>query len=208
MRLGATAQAVGGIWGVGTHANQGTFIMANYTRRTVVRGAAWTVPVIAVAAPVPAFATSHEPPPPSFDFKNGYKNPGESCKLDCIPKWSYGVPVSVQNNSGEDYYIQFTSYFINGNNVGVFGLTTGIVGCPKNFPAFGTPCTTSPALTPANSVRVPSGTSLTIYVTSNGNGSSPQGGQAIDYRWIRANDCVVTSADRDTSLISPPNVQC
>ncbi|WP_224276165.1 hypothetical protein [Nocardioides lacusdianchii] len=32
--------------------------MANYTRRTVVRGAAWTVPVIAVAAPIPAFATS------------------------------------------------------------------------------------------------------------------------------------------------------
>ncbi len=107
--------------------------MANYTRRTVVRGAAWTVPVIAIGAPVPAFATSHEPPPPSFDFDNGYKNPGNSCTSSCIPKQSYGVPVTVQNMSGEDYIIQFTSYFIDVTNVGVFGLTTGIANCPKNF---------------------------------------------------------------------------
>lgn len=32
--------------------------MSELTRRTVVRGAAWTVPVIAVVAPIPAFATS------------------------------------------------------------------------------------------------------------------------------------------------------
>lgn len=32
--------------------------MSNYSRRTVVRGAAWSVPVIAVGAPIPAFAAS------------------------------------------------------------------------------------------------------------------------------------------------------
>ena len=32
--------------------------MSEYSRRTVVRGAAWTVPVIAVAAQAPAFAAS------------------------------------------------------------------------------------------------------------------------------------------------------
>ncbi len=32
--------------------------MSEFTRRTVVRGAAWSVPVIAVVAPIPAFATS------------------------------------------------------------------------------------------------------------------------------------------------------
>lgn len=75
MRLGATAQAVGGIWGAGTHANQGTFIMANYTRRTVVRGAAWTVPVIAVAAPIPAFSSSADP---ITGIISGGKCPGNS----------------------------------------------------------------------------------------------------------------------------------
>ena len=32
--------------------------MSTYSRRTLVRGAAWSVPVIAVAAPIPAFAAS------------------------------------------------------------------------------------------------------------------------------------------------------
>lgn len=32
--------------------------MTDFSRRTVVRGAAWTVPVLAVAAPIPAFAVS------------------------------------------------------------------------------------------------------------------------------------------------------
>ena len=36
--------------------------MSDFSRRTVVRGAAWTVPVVAVAAQAPAFAVS--PPPP------------------------------------------------------------------------------------------------------------------------------------------------
>lgn len=32
--------------------------MSDFSRRTIVRGAAWSVPVIAVASPVPAFAVS------------------------------------------------------------------------------------------------------------------------------------------------------
>lgn len=50
--------------------------MASYTRRTVVRGAAWTVPVIAVAAPVPAFSASF--PPIKLTFTSGEKCPGNS----------------------------------------------------------------------------------------------------------------------------------
>lgn len=48
--------------------------MANYTRRTVVRGAAWTVPVIAIAAPIPAFAASF--PPIKLDYVEAIKCPG------------------------------------------------------------------------------------------------------------------------------------
>ena len=188
--------------------------MSDFSRRSLVRGVAWTVPVVAVATHAPAFAASNEPPAPGFDFSKAYKNPGNSCKEPCIPGQSYGVPVTVQNFSGEDYFIQFTSYFIGSNaqglggtNVGVFGLTTGISGCPKNFPtgcSAGT-CTTNPSLTSANSVCIPSGTTLTIFVTSNDNGSSPNGGQRIDYRWIRKSDCGVTLSSFASSATSPPN---
>ncbi|HSU01934.1 MAG TPA: hypothetical protein VLK03_05245 [Nocardioides sp.] len=38
--------------------------MSQYNRRTLVRGAAWTIPVVAVAAHAPAFAASHDAPAP------------------------------------------------------------------------------------------------------------------------------------------------
>ncbi len=36
--------------------------MPEYNRRTIVRGAAWSIPVVAVAAHAPAFAASTDPP--------------------------------------------------------------------------------------------------------------------------------------------------
>ena len=42
--------------------------MPEYNRRTIVRGAAWSIPIVAVAAHAPAFAASTDPPRPgSFD---------------------------------------------------------------------------------------------------------------------------------------------
>lgn len=38
---------------------------AEFSRRTVVRGAAWTIPVVAVAAQAPAFAASTDAPRPT-----------------------------------------------------------------------------------------------------------------------------------------------
>lgn len=51
--------------------------MSDFSRRTVVRGAAWSVPVIAVAAPIPAFAASF-PPVIISGFTDAYKCPGQS----------------------------------------------------------------------------------------------------------------------------------
>lgn len=39
--------------------------MSHYSRRTLVRGAAWSIPVVAVAAHAPAFAASHDAPRPT-----------------------------------------------------------------------------------------------------------------------------------------------
>lgn len=39
--------------------------MSQYNRRTVVRGAAWSIPVVAIAANAPAFATSTDAPRPT-----------------------------------------------------------------------------------------------------------------------------------------------
>ena len=50
--------------------------MSDYSRRTLVRGIAWSVPVVAVAANAPAFAASY--PPIKLTFTGGEKCPGNS----------------------------------------------------------------------------------------------------------------------------------
>jgi hypothetical protein len=67
--------------------------MSTYSRRTVVRGAAWSVPVIAVAAPIPAFAASY-PPVIITGYTDAYKCPGQS---------------SGGNNNSYTYIFEFTA---------------------------------------------------------------------------------------------------
>lgn len=67
--------------------------MSNYSRRTVVRGAAWSVPVIAIAAPIPAFAASY-PPVIITGYTDAYKCPGQS---------------SGGNNNSYTYIFEFTA---------------------------------------------------------------------------------------------------
>lgn len=50
--------------------------MSDFSRRTLVRGVAWSVPVVAVAANAPAFAASF--PPVKLTFVGGEKCPGNS----------------------------------------------------------------------------------------------------------------------------------
>ncbi len=67
---------------VGTH----------FSRRTVTRGMAWSVPVVAVAAQAPAFAVSRVRP--RLVFEAACKFPGSSCK-DAVK--GYGFAFQVEN---------------------------------------------------------------------------------------------------------------
>ncbi len=185
------------------------------TRRTLVKGAAWSVPVVAMGAQVAAADVTCSPnscpPPPVFDFDNAYKNPGNSCTNTCVPKQSYGVPVILQNMSDEDYYFQATSYTIgdtatsNGTERGVYSIASSVNPCaPVGGCDIGT-CDTAAN----NSVCVPAGTaSMTVYVTSGSNGSSPNDGQSIGWQWIRKSNCEVTDSGRARSTVSPPSDLC
>lgn len=62
------------------------------SRRTVAKAMAWSVPVVAVAAAVPAYAASGSPP--IITTGTACKSPGSSCKT--FDK-GYQVPVTIQN---------------------------------------------------------------------------------------------------------------
>ncbi|MBL0746853.1 hypothetical protein [Nocardioides baculatus] len=68
--------------------------MSDFTRRTVVRGAAWTVPVVAVAANAPAFAVSAG----TVTFESlgiACKLPGASCQKETGVTKGYVIRVRV-----------------------------------------------------------------------------------------------------------------
>ncbi|GAA5161887.1 hypothetical protein [Ornithinimicrobium tianjinense] len=75
------------------------------TRRTLVKGAAWSVPVVAVAGAAPAFAASQE-----VWFENlqsACKLPGASCEKDRGVTKGYAIALRLCSNVRSDVLISF-----------------------------------------------------------------------------------------------------
>lgn len=71
-------------------------------RRTIAKGAAWSIPTVAVAASAPAYAMSG--PPPTVVYNRACKSPGNSCQS--IYRKSYLLVLTVTNNDpNNDIYI-------------------------------------------------------------------------------------------------------
>lgn len=87
------------------------------TRRHVAKGAAWSVPAVAVFASAPAYALSG--PPPSVVFERACKSPGNSCQA--IYRKSYLLVLRVTNND-PDKPIYICNAFL-----------TNVVGTALNF---------------------------------------------------------------------------
>ena len=80
-------------------------------RRTVAKAMVWALPVIAVAAPVPAFAAS-------IPILQGS---GEACKLSGASQGlykGYALGISATNNFDVDILITITSIVLNGTSLG------------------------------------------------------------------------------------------
>lgn len=75
------------------------------TRRTLVKGAAWSVPVVAVAGTAPAFAASQE-----VWFENlqsACKLPGASCEKETGATKGYAIALRLCSNVRSDVSIAF-----------------------------------------------------------------------------------------------------
>ncbi|WP_344737751.1 hypothetical protein [Microbacterium awajiense] len=181
------------------------------SRRTVTRAMAWSVPAIAIAAPVPAFAASVPPPPPVFDFNKGCATVGNGnggcAGTDKTPQ----VPAYATNTSATDtlvlqitgaqsrvlnsgtFYSDFTVWSFNGteNNCPPQVLATGCGG----FASF--------TVLPNQTVK--------FWVVGHEFGNSSSFEMNISYRWIEP--CtppaspVVVLGPQSTSftLVNPSN---
>ena len=81
--------------------------MSEFSRRTVVRGAAWSIPVVAVAANAPAYAASTDPP--KIGIIDACKDPGSG--LNCQ---GYRFSVSLTVQPGYTWTINLTKVTIEG----------------------------------------------------------------------------------------------
>jgi hypothetical protein len=153
------------------------------TRRRVVQGAAWSVPVIAIAAPVPAFAGASQ---------GILQLEGTGCKLpgasnDTYKGYAFNL-TATNPRSDVAYCIRIDSVTLDGSNLGaatVVNLASGacaVRGNPFCVPA----STTLPDL---------------AIVTANA-GSSSNGQLIVTYSVRETADC--TSCDSSGTFVAAP----
>ncbi len=95
-------------------ADKWVFEVSQYNRRTVVRGAAWSIPVVAVVAQAPAFAASTDAPvvsgPGSFTV---CKQPGGPNGPNC-QGYKFALRLAVQPS--DTWTIQLTTVKVGGTS--------------------------------------------------------------------------------------------
>lgn len=89
------------------------------SRRTLTRGAAWSIPVIMTAAAAPAMATSPVPVEPVDNTCDGCKWPGEGS--DPPHNKAFRATICWKNNGSTLYTVNITSTSISGS------------GCPREI---------------------------------------------------------------------------
>lgn len=198
-------------------------------RRTLVKGAAWAVPAIAVAAPAAHAATSDVvPPPPSVAWGNACATTGNGEGCAGLEK-ALQVPVTIKNTTANDLiFVVKRGWSTNGSTTPptTAPVGTGGNGSGHSFWSFGQNPSTCGSLTPptncttlttpliastASQVLLTPGQMLTLWYQfkgTNGNASDFTG--KIWYAWYDPVTCAKVEdsdgfSERATAI---PNNNC
>ncbi len=194
------------------------------SRRTLAKGAAWSVPAAAVVAAAPAYAVSI--PEPVIDFGNACGNTGATQK-GCGGKKTLQVPLTLSNNTNADIVFQITSMYTcncatapTAAGAGVYSGVRGIWATPSHTVANQNKCTAPTGSTCAgaatgtvsgavSSVVVPAGaTNKTYWIESVVTNNSSNFATTINWRLLTpGTPCTVldTGMAKTTTAISPQN---
>ena len=193
------------------------------SRRTIAKGAAWAVPVVAIGAPAMALAASgNVPPPPVIDFGGACANTGATQK-GCGGDKTLQVPLTIVNDTGADitFVIREMVTCVNCSAdpvAGFPGVVRGVRGIWKT-PAITVPnqnvCTTAPASCPAPgandfAIGIPASTNgvpQTFWIESLSLGAASNFRAVITWQMLGA-DCQTLDAGvarTGATAISPAN---
>jgi hypothetical protein len=99
------------------------------SRRTVLKGAAWSVPAIMVATQLPAYATGTPDLTIDFPASSACKIPGNSWGEQCFNK-GYVLWAEIVNNTGQTVYLTGVSFMsVGGVTQCVAGFAEPLVSC-------------------------------------------------------------------------------
>lgn len=189
------------------------------SRRTLAKGMAWSVPAVAVASAVPAYAASPVvPPEPGISFGSACGNTGATRK-GCGGDKTLQVPLTLTNETGADYVFQITSMYTcncgtapTGAGSGVVAGVRGIWATPGHASTYHANCS---AVTASNcsggvtngSIVVPNGTvGKTYWIESLSLSASSSFSTTINWRLLAADCTVLRSGTAQTaSAIEPQN---
>lgn len=195
------------------------------SRRTVVKGAAWAVPAVALAGAAPAFAASKEPPPPTVSWAGACATTGSGAGCSGQSQ-ALQVPVTIKNTTGSPLlFVVEGAWSANGNSnptvpanppaaggagsgYGFFGIGANPYTCTTLIPP--TDCTSiSPIASASSQVLVAAGDTLLLWYAfySTGDNASSFLGK-IWYTWYDPETCTEVGdggSSQQATAISPGN---
>ncbi|WP_203568011.1 hypothetical protein [Aestuariimicrobium ganziense] len=167
------------------------------SRRTVAKGAAWSVPAVVVASATPAFAVSG--PKPTVTYDGACKFPGSNCKGRVFQ--GYGLVFDVKNNDPDNAIYFCSPVLSNIEPADTFG-----GGTPQwTPPAGGSGC-----------VKVDAGQSgkLYFFITNTGNSQQTNFTGTLTVQWGHKCPCSSDTHHHDAVVVdvavtgTPPHGAC
>lgn len=165
------------------------------SRRTVTMAAAWAVPVIAMAAPAPAFAASGG----TITFG------GEACKLPGNSQSTYKgyvFKMSASNTTNSSISITILSVTLDGNDLGAFSIIN-LNGCTimgNPFPVTANTTLSTLALLTSNAPNSQNGSLVVTYTISNVVGTQTATQTVSGLNPIQGASCTAFTAGEKTCI--------
>lgn len=182
------------------------------TRRTVAKGAAWTVPAIAVAGAAPAMAASPPdvPPPPAFEWEDGCATVGNGAGGCNGVRFTPQTPFLISNPSAETLVFQLTraKSWVDGNPEPAAWDTAHQLWTNN-----GTESNCGPQITTTGcggylSVTLAPGECATLWIVGPELDNASSFRMRVEYRWVTpAPECAVIDGPHDATpdVIIPSN---
>ncbi|MBS1673012.1 MAG: hypothetical protein JSS74_03510 [Actinobacteria bacterium] len=186
----------------------GEEVRKNISRRTLVKGAAWSVPLVAVASMAPFAAASGESETPTFNNGLGCASTGTGSGCLNTEKTPQ-IPFAIKNTSSGPLVFQVTgAKWWNSNQNQPDDWSTGFRLFANNGKQSSCPVEYNTTVCDAISVSVPAGETVSLWLVGTPLQSAGAFMMSVQYQWVDSQCNVVVPQDSVLSAVIPSSANC